>query len=744
MAQTFLSKPERRNVVFDVVELYKDDILGIGAYGKVCKAKCDGLLCAAKIIHETLFSQQPGTQILQQNSVIRRFMQEIEFLSTFSHPNIIQHIGVSQDPDTKSPVLLMELLDTNLTRFLDHQSGSMLPHHIQVNICHDIVLALRFLHHNGIIHRDLSSNNILLVTANNKAKVSDFGMARLHDPEITPSGHTNILTKMPGTDVYMPPEAAKSQPDYTETIDCFSFGVLVIQILTTLYPNPGDRHKELRIVHPEAPKGVAKVQIEEKERRKDHICMIDSNNPLLKIALKCISDEPCERPSARNMCEALESLKASVVYSESDPEKTVVTDTSKQLQDKLDQLKKRHEAEVHNLKQIIRSLSSNPVEEGNITVQDNNEDLQVKGSQKLKEGQILDSMAKTSNHEIEKIPDVSSKLQMHQASKSGIDFNFTWYDGVGAPYEMNRYSNAVFKENTIYLVPSDTREIYSYEMNEQKWLLYASCAYLGSSLALVNNYLTTIGGKRTYMGYRYPVSTTAGYQSSFTNKLLSLTKKEDGSDPWTEELPNMPTKRAFATALNTNTNVIVAGGVGGMVLTTVEVLNFETLQWMTAPDLPQEMWGATAALCGDNIYVLGGFDGNNRGLFTAFTCSLETLLHSCQSKTLASRVTNVLSLSKSTVTIWKGLMDVPVSQSTCASIHGHLVAVGGRDSNGKPTTGIHIYNQMTDSWTIVNYTHMPTYLCFTAVNSNSKMVVIGGRTSEETATNKVRIAEIIL
>lgn len=739
-----------RQSQFETVKLYKDMILGIGAYGKVCKAKCDGLNCAAKIIHETLFSGQPDTQ---QNSVMRRFRKEIAFLSTISHPNIVQHIGVSQDPDTKSPVLLMELLDTNLTCLLDRQSGSMLPYHIQVNICHDIVLALRFLHHNGIIHRDLSSNNILLVNANKKAKVSDFGMARLHDSEITFPGQGNILTKMPGTDVYMPPEAAKNKPDYTKTIDCFSFGVLVIQILTTLYPEPGDRRKELRIDHPEAPKGVAEVQIEEKERRKDHICMIDPNNPLLSIALKCIIDEPCERPSALNMCESLESLKGTAVYSES--ERTVTDNISKQLQDRLDQQEQRHEMEVRNLKQIIRSLSCDL---GKETIQECKkspqldysmmegvyDEIPVKENQKLKESQIVDAKVKRSKHEIKKAPNDSSQPLIQNASKAGINFNFNWFEGTGAPCEMSRYSNAVFKGETVYLVPYDSREIYSYETNNHKWLLHASCAYLGSSLALVNNHLTTIGGKRTDMGYRYPINTTAGYQSSFTNKLLSLTKKASESDPWTENLPSMPTRRAFATALNTNTNIIVAGGVGGVVLTTVEVLNFETLQWMSAPDLPQQMWAATAALCGDKIFVLGGFDGNSRDLFTAFTCSLETLLHSCQSKTLASRVTSVFSLSKPTSSVWRGLVDVPLSQSTCASVHGHLLAVGGRDSNGRPTTDIHVYNQITDSWTVVNYTHTATYLCFTAVNPSSKLVIIGGRTCEETATNEVHIAEIFI
>ena len=58
-------------------------------------------------------------------------------------------------------------------------SSQPIAYHIQVNICHNIItLALSFLHSNGIVHRDLSSNNVLLI-GNIRTKLADFGMARL-------------------------------------------------------------------------------------------------------------------------------------------------------------------------------------------------------------------------------------------------------------------------------------------------------------------------------------------------------------------------------------------------------------------------------------------------------------------------------------------------------------------------------------------------------------------------------------
>ena len=169
---------------FKNVQLFKDQSLGIGSYGAVCKAKCDDLLCAAKIIHPTLFDptalhQTAPQRDLEHRQPIRRFEQECEFMSAIRHPNIVQYLGMFRDTDTRLPVLLMELMDNNLTHFLE-SSTQPIPYHIQVNICHDITLALSFLHSNNIVHRDLSSNNILM-RGNILAKVTDFGMSTLGD-----------------------------------------------------------------------------------------------------------------------------------------------------------------------------------------------------------------------------------------------------------------------------------------------------------------------------------------------------------------------------------------------------------------------------------------------------------------------------------------------------------------------------------------------------------------------------------
>ena len=302
----------KANLVTDI-QLFKDQTLGIGSFGKVCRARYGSLPCAAKLIHETLFDPEAFKQIAPEKEhrlPFKRFEKECEVLQNLRHPNVIQYLGVYQDPVTKLPVLLMELMDGNLTHYLTN-SSQKLPFHLQVDFSHDIALALSFLHGNKVVHRDLSSNNVLLIS-NIRAKVTDFGMAMLHLGE---KATQFSYTMCPGTEVYMPPETLEAKPAYKEKIDCFSFGVLVIQILTQHFPAPGNRQVEVEIDHPRFQKGrKVMMSVPEVERRKNHIALINPNHPLLTIALDCLEDLESDRPSAQQICERVALLKETAEY----------------------------------------------------------------------------------------------------------------------------------------------------------------------------------------------------------------------------------------------------------------------------------------------------------------------------------------------------------------------------------------------------------------------------------------------
>ena len=120
--------------------------------------------------------------------------------------------------------------------------------------------------------------------------MTDFGMARCGDQSMTKVSYTVA----PGTDVYMPPEAMQDKPEYTEKIDCFSFGVIIIQLLTQLFPNPGERRRALQLDHPELTSQVVEVRIPEVERRQSHMNEISSDNMLRQIGIDCLNDKADE------------------------------------------------------------------------------------------------------------------------------------------------------------------------------------------------------------------------------------------------------------------------------------------------------------------------------------------------------------------------------------------------------------------------------------------------------------------
>ena len=350
---------------FRNVQLLKTETLGTGSYGIVCKAMCNQRPCAAKLLHPIFFQlNDPGMVVTRT-----RFEQECRFLSEMRHPHIIEYLGTTHDPDSGLLVLLMELMDESLTHFLE-RSQQPLAYHIEVDLCHDIAQALAYIHSNGIIHRDLSSNNILLLAG--KAKITDFGMSKLLgvNPRMT------HLTMCPGTLVYMPPEALLSHPVYSNKIDCFSYGVLQIQITTRQFPDPGPPMKAVE--DPRSPVGRIHVPVLDSERRKSHIDLIDPTHALLLTALSCLSYSEEVRPSAQDLCQQLATVKETPRYTQSAQQAQKIVELQQQLQTKDQQLQdsQRH---MHTLQQKLEDRlqdSQRQLQDSQRQLQDSQRQLQ--------------------------------------------------------------------------------------------------------------------------------------------------------------------------------------------------------------------------------------------------------------------------------------------------------------------------------------------------------------------------------
>ena len=180
-----------------------------------------GLVCAGKKIHELLLDAgNVGVR-----NITQKYLQECQLMSDLRHPNITLFLGVCFLPDCQLPVLLMERLDGSLDDVLETVPN--IPLMLKRSILEDVSRGLLYLHTHDpqIIHRDLTAKNVLL-TSSLVAKITDFGNARIVN--LQPGQLARTLSRLPGTQVYMPPEALSASSRYGPSLDVFSFGHLAL------------------------------------------------------------------------------------------------------------------------------------------------------------------------------------------------------------------------------------------------------------------------------------------------------------------------------------------------------------------------------------------------------------------------------------------------------------------------------------------------------------------------------------
>ena len=196
-------------------------ILGRGGWGEVRVARFHGLEVAAKVLHETIISEYN----------VSLFSREMNIASKIRHPNLLQFIGATTEGN---PMILTELMPTSLRKELE-TGGLAYPAILSISL--DVACALNYLHlfkPHPILHRDVSSANVLLQTTGGvwRAKVSDYGSANLQ-PLIG-------RTTNPGNPVYSAPEAGNPR-EHSPSMDVFSYGVLLLEMITRRIPLPEER-----------------------------------------------------------------------------------------------------------------------------------------------------------------------------------------------------------------------------------------------------------------------------------------------------------------------------------------------------------------------------------------------------------------------------------------------------------------------------------------------------------------------
>ncbi|XP_064388831.1 probable serine/threonine-protein kinase DDB_G0271682 [Halichondria panicea] len=296
-----ITVPELEQFIVATVEL-TGRVLGTGAYGSVEEVEIPGATVAAKKLHEQLVNLGSLQQV---EKWVTDFVEECKLMSQLRHPHIVQFLGVCYLPGAQLPVLLMEKLQTSLDNLL--VTSPNIPIDLKVHLLTGTGRGLVYLHSRTppIAHRDLSAKNILVDNGLN-AKIADLGVSRIVN--IQPGQLAASMTQMPGTGVYMPPEAAQEEgvTRYNTAIDIFSFGVVSLFTLTQTFP------KDLK---PAAYRDSATRRIvgrSEIERREDYIvpmkAALGETHPLVQLTLTCLEFDQEDRPSAMVVLRGLEEV----------------------------------------------------------------------------------------------------------------------------------------------------------------------------------------------------------------------------------------------------------------------------------------------------------------------------------------------------------------------------------------------------------------------------------------------------
>lgn len=223
-----------RKVSFNVGSEYDVlEVIGEGGYGIVCSAshKPSGQEVAIKKI-----------SALDHSMLCLRTLREMKLLRYFHHENIVSILDIPKPRDYESfreVYVVQELMGTDMHKVIRTQELS--DDHCQYLI-YQTLRALKAIHSAGVIHRDLKPSNLLL-NANCDLKICDFGLAR---STASIEDDQGFMTEYVATRWYRAPEIMLSFKEYTRSIDLWSVGCILAEMLGSRALFPGrDYHDQL-------------------------------------------------------------------------------------------------------------------------------------------------------------------------------------------------------------------------------------------------------------------------------------------------------------------------------------------------------------------------------------------------------------------------------------------------------------------------------------------------------------------
>jgi serine/threonine-protein kinase len=218
-------------VLADRYEL--EELVGAGGMSSVFRA------------HDRLLDRKVALKILHQqysgdDEYVERFRREARAVAALSHPNIVTVIDRG-DHDGRQFIVFEYVEGENLKRVIERRGPAPVAKALELAM--QIARGLSFAHQQGLVHRDVKPQNVLL-NGDGRAKVTDFGIARSLDVQ---HGMTQTGTVL-GTSDYIAPEQAQGQR-VDEHTDVYSLGVVLYELLTTEVPFPGENFVAVAMRH---------------------------------------------------------------------------------------------------------------------------------------------------------------------------------------------------------------------------------------------------------------------------------------------------------------------------------------------------------------------------------------------------------------------------------------------------------------------------------------------------------------
>lgn len=239
----------------------------------------------------------------EDNEFISRFQREAEAASKMTHHNIVNLLDVGMDGENR--YLVMEYVQGKTLKTVIQERGKLSPA-LAGQIAIRILSALEHAHRNGIVHRDIKPQNIL-VHADGHIKVADFGIARIANSSTLTKGD-NVM----GSVHYFSPEQARGE-GANATSDIYSTGIVLYEMLTGRVPYDGDNPVAVAMQHLHA----TPVPIQN--------LAPDVPPALVRVCMKAMEKNPAMRyQTARDMAAdlraALENRPERPVYPEKEVE----------------------------------------------------------------------------------------------------------------------------------------------------------------------------------------------------------------------------------------------------------------------------------------------------------------------------------------------------------------------------------------------------------------------------------------